>query len=221
VSLIVCVCLTDCDLPLSHFLLPLSPPSAIHFSLSFSLSHLFYRNCLSLVPSDPHTTLWHAYSWDRYFLSPILPSAVSPSYRTVSPLLSSLSSPLLSSPLLSALCHLSPILCTASPILPFTLSSLPSPAPVSPPKSSSSQGTREAMYLAYVDKLGVLKAQKILPDKAIGQKKEVKGIPHCNSMICCCFILMYLLYICPVLPLSLILSLFTWHYSPFPFLFFL
>ena len=32
--------------------------------------------------------------------------------------------------------------------------------------------------MAYVDKLGVLKAQKILPDKAIGQKKEVTRRTH-------------------------------------------
>ena len=29
------------------------------------------------------------------------------------------------------------------------------------------------MYLAYVDKLGVLRAQTMLPEKAIGSKKEV------------------------------------------------
>ena len=37
----------------------------------------------------------------------------------------------------------------------------------------SPKGSREPLFLAYVDKLGVLRAQTMLPDKAIGSKKEV------------------------------------------------
>jgi hypothetical protein len=91
-----------------------------------------------------------------------------PTFCTVSLILPCTAFPLLSTALHSLpyllLYPASPLPCTTSPT---------SPTPVSPSISSPSQGTREAMYLAYVDKLGVLKAQKILPDKAIGQKKEV------------------------------------------------
>ena len=101
-----------------------------------------------------------------------------------------------------SICHHHHLLCLPfplTPLLPHT--SHPTPLPPTPLPSSSPphhhlsysfssnphltshssypisptpQGSREPLYMACVDKLGILKAQKLLPEKALAQKKEVK-----------------------------------------------